>query len=144
MVREARKLVNNKGVLEIPDPQKGKSLSSEIEESVLQFYEDDEYSRMMPGAKDCFCRKKTFMCKNGFYCVNLDEFYVTYKQKYPTHKIQLSKFSSLRPKWCVTVSSTGTHSVCVFSIHQNANLMTDSLSLEINRSIRRKNKVNSE
>ena len=69
MVREARKLVNNKGVLEIPDPQKGKSLSSEIEESVLQFYEDDEYSRMMPGAKDFVSVGKKRSCAKTAFIV---------------------------------------------------------------------------
>ena len=52
MVRKAQKLASNKGILEIPDPKRGKTLSPEIEESVLQFYEDGEYSRLMPGAKD--------------------------------------------------------------------------------------------
>ena len=70
--------------------------------------------------------------------------YMLHKQKYPTHKVQLSKFCSLHPKWCITVSSSGTHSVCVCSIHQNSILMTDALSFEINKNIKRKNKENDE
>ena len=142
MVREARKLASDKGILEIPDPKRGKTLSPEIEQSVLQFYEDDEYSRLMPGAKDFVSVGKKVHVQKRLLLCNLNELYAAYKQKYSTHKIQLSKFCSLRPKWCVTVSSYGTHSVCVCSIHQNSILMTDALSSEVNKTITRKNKEN--
>ena len=44
-------------------------------------------------------------------------------------------------KWCVTVSSSGTHSVCVCTIHQNTKLLVDAFSGNINRCMRRINRV---
>ena len=46
---------------------------------------------------------------------------------YPDFKIGFSKFCELRPKWCITVNSSGTHSVCVCTYHQNAKLMCSFL-----------------
>ena len=37
-------------------------------------------------------------------------------------EVGFSKFSELRPKWCVKVSAAGSHSVCVHTI-QNVKLM---------------------
>ena len=51
-IRTARKLKNEKGILGIPEKNKGKSLSDEISMRVRQLYEDDEFSRMCPGQKD--------------------------------------------------------------------------------------------
>ena len=53
MVRQARKLVKERGILELPEPKKGKGLSEETKRCVANFYCDDEYSRLMPGKKDC-------------------------------------------------------------------------------------------
>ena len=53
MIRAARKLTKEKGILELPAAKKGKTLSEEVTQSVLAFYEDDEYTRLMPGKRDC-------------------------------------------------------------------------------------------
>jgi len=47
-------------------------------------------------------------------------------------KIGFSKFCSMRPKWCVTSSSSGTHSVCVCSYNQNAVLLTNGANINEN------------
>ena len=125
--------MKHKGILEISDPKRGKTFSPEIEESVRQFYEDDEYSLLMPGAKDFVSIGKKVHVQKRLLLCNLNKLHIAYKQKYPTHKVQLPKFCSLHHKWYVTVSSSGTHSVCVCSIHQNSILMTDALSFEINK-----------
>ena len=49
--------------------------------------------------------------------------YREFKEKYPDHKIGFSKFAELRPKHCVLAGASGTHSVCVCTIHQNVKLM---------------------
>ena len=36
-----------------------------------------------------------------------------------------------QPKWCVLAGSSGTHSVCVCSVHQNAILLVDAISWDI-------------
>ena len=38
-------------------------------------------------------------------------------------KIGFSKFAELRPRYCVLAGASGTHSVCVCTIHQNVKLM---------------------
>ena len=52
MVRKARELVKQKGILSTPNLKPGHSLAAETCESVCRFYESDEISRLMPGKKD--------------------------------------------------------------------------------------------
>lgn len=59
---------------------------------------------------------------------NLRELHEEFRQIYPNNKIGFSKFCSLRPKWCVTVGTSGTHSVYVCTIHQNVKLYMDALN----------------
>ena len=49
--------------------------------------------------------------------------YQLFKDKFPTHTIGFSKFAELRPKHCVLAGVSGTHAVCVCTIHQNVKLM---------------------
>jgi hypothetical protein len=58
----------------------------------------------------------------SFLC-NLKEAYSSFKEKFPGAKIGFSKFVELRPKQCVLAGSSGTHSVCVCTTHQNMKLM---------------------
>ena len=93
----------------------------------------------MPGTKDYVSVGKRVHKQKRLLLCNLKELYSAFKEKYPDSKIGFSKFCSLRPKWCVTVSSSGTHSVCVCTIHQNTKLHVDSLSSTINRCIKQIN-----
>ena len=45
---------------------------------------------------------------------------------HPDIKIGFSKFCSLRPKWCVIVGSSQTHSVSICAIYQNVILMVQA------------------
>ena len=45
-------LSSEKGILLAPPKNEGRKLDENI---VLKFYEDDKYSRIMPGSKDCQC-----------------------------------------------------------------------------------------
>ena len=53
------------------------------------------------------------------------------KKKNANFKLGFSKFCTLRPKWCVLADSTGTHSVCVCSIDQNAVLLADAIDWDV-------------
>ena len=53
-----------------------------------------------------------------------------FKEKYPKYKITLTKFAELRPKWCVIAGSSGMHSICVCTIHQNVKTMIDAINLK--------------
>jgi hypothetical protein len=84
----------------------------------------------MPGKKDYVSiGRKQHMQKRLILC-NLIELYVSFKTKYPQEVIGFSKFCSLRPKWCITVGASGTHSVCVCALHQNAILLTNAIQIK--------------
>ena len=101
-----------------------------------QFYEDDEYSRMCPGAKeyksvttDSVKRKK----QKRLLLVNIKELYLEFWKKYinnsqendnPKIHIRCLNFFSLRPKWVVTASDSCMN-VC--AIHQNVELMMHAI-----------------
>ena len=60
------------------------------------------------------------------------ELYQLFKDKFPTHTIGFSKFAELRPKHCVLAGVSGTHAVCVCTIHQNVKLtMLDAKRAEL-------------
>jgi len=118
-VRNACTLVKDKGILAVPEPKKGKSLSSEILSAVKMFYHDEEYSRQLPGKKDFVSISKNVCKQKRLILCNLKELYSTFKSSYPTLQAGFSKFCALRPKWCVVAGTSGTHLVSVCTIHQN-------------------------
>lgn len=133
MVRTARKLRQEHGILAEPSARRASTaISSEIELRVKTFYESDEHSRILPGAKDYKSVKSTETGKREhkqkcLILMNLNELYENYKAKFPDDKIGFSKFCLLRPSHCITVGSRGTHSVCVCQAHQNIKLMLTAL-----------------
>ena len=60
---------------------------------------------------------------------NLKEAYCDFKDKFPDVKVGFSKFAELRPRHCVLAGGSGTHSVCVCTIHQNIKLMIQGVKL---------------
>ena len=61
---------------------------------------------------------------------DLKELYSAFKLQHPNIKIGFSKFCSLRSKWCILEGYSGTHSVCVCTIHQNVALMLNAIKLD--------------
>ena len=127
MARRAKLLVKEKGILSTPDPKPGHVLSKKTTDSVIEFYENDESSRMMPGKKDYVSVRdsdgfRRHVQKRLVLC-NLKELYQHFKETYPATKIGFSKFAELRPPHCILAGASGTHSVCVCTIHQNIKLM---------------------
>ena len=55
--------------------------------------------------------------------------YCEFKDKNPDKKVGFSKFAELRPRHCVLAGASGTHSVCVCTIHQNIKLMMYNVRL---------------
>ena len=126
MARKAKQLVKDKGVLSSPDPRPGRHVSQETFDNVVGFYENDEHSRCMPGKKDFVsvqsAHGRIHVQKRLILC-NLKELYQHFKENYPQQHIGFSKFAELRPKHCILAGASGTHSVCVCTIHQNVKLM---------------------
>ena len=138
-VLESCKLLDSRGILALPDAKRGSGISDEVIKDVLLFYQDDEFSRLMPGKKDCVSIGRNIHEQKRLLLCNLNELYSAFKKKHPNHKIGLSKFCSLRSNWCVTVTSSGTHTVCVCTTHQNTTLAVDAFSSMVNSHIRAKN-----
>lgn len=128
MIRRAKALVQEKGILSTPNRKAGKTLLEETARLVNEFYENDELSRMMPGKKDCVTMKidgvKQKVQKRLLLC-NLIEAYRKFKDE-GASKVGFSKFALLRPKNVVLAGASGTHSVCVCTIHQNVKLMVEA------------------
>ena len=53
-----------------------------------------------------------------------------FKKLNPEHPIGLTRFSELRPKYCVLAGARGTHSVCVCTDHQNFKAMLDAIDIK--------------
>ena len=126
MARKAKNLFAEKGILSTPNPHPGHSLPQESVDLVTEFYQNDEVSRVMPGKKDFVSVKqvdgRVHVQKRLVLC-NLKELYKHLKDRFPAEKIGFSKFAELRPKNCILTGVSGTHAVCVCTIHQNVKLM---------------------
>jgi len=133
MIRKAKKLVKDHGILSLPTQKAGRTLSAIVVDDVREFYCNDTMSRIMPGMKDFVSvnieGQRQHIQKRLILC-NLREIFEQFKQAYPQHKFEFSKFAELRPKQCVLAGSSGTHAVCVCTIHQNVKLMFHGAKLE--------------
>lgn len=147
LVRQARALKQTSGILSMPEQRRGKCLPDEVVKSVFEFYQEDEVSRVCPGKKECIS-VKIDGCKQQkqkrLLLGNLKELYLLFKQKQQSKLssfansvaqgsvISFSKFCELRPKRCIMAGTSGSHSVCVCTIHQNVKLMLAKLGKECN------------
>jgi len=61
--------------------------------------------------------------------LNLKELRVSFKESNPDTKIGFSTFAKLHSKHCVLAEASGTHSLCVCTIHQNCKLMLDAINI---------------
>nr|XP_047136327.1 uncharacterized protein LOC124813400 [Hydra vulgaris] len=98
VVRTARKLTLEKGILTMSNPKLEKALPDVTVQLVKNFYEDDEHSRIMPGKKDYVSIKKNVHIQKRLLLCNLKELFVAFKTKNPEIKIGFSRFCTLRPK----------------------------------------------
>ncbi len=121
MIRKSKKLVAEKGILSSPNVKCGRRLPSETETLVIDFYMNDEFSRLMPGKKD-FVSVRT---SNGRVHEQKRLVFCNLKVK-----VSFSKFAILRPRQCVLAGASGTHSVCVCQIPQNPKLMLEACDFQ--------------
>ena len=133
MIRKAKVLVREQGILALPNPKVGKVVPKETENAVREFYLSDKISRQMPGMKDFVSifldGRKQHVQKHLVLC-NLKQAYEVFKADHQSIKIGFSKFAELRPRQCVLAGSSGTHSVCVCTTHQNFKLMFTGANLD--------------
>ena len=85
---------------------------------------------MCPGKKDYVSIKinvEKIKKQERLLLVRLKELYIEFKKRNLQLKIGFTKFCELRPKWCKTVASKGSHTVCVCSYHQNVKLLCSAI-----------------
>ena len=123
--------------------KKGNKLSEELVVLVEQFYCDDEFSRLMPDKKDFVSigknkheQKRLALCnlKHEQKCLilcNLKDHFAQFKSLHHNVDICFCKLCSLRPKWCTLVGPSGSHSVCVCTIHQSTTLLVNAVKLDV-------------
>ena len=139
MVQIARKLLQKKGILSFPEKKKkkkkkkGKELSQEKVDKIIEVYCNDENSRQMPGKKDFVSIARRSHMQKCLIFLNLKELYDKFKTSYPDIKTYFSNLCSHCPKWYITLSWTsGNHTVCVCTYHQNIKLMISAVKLSKN------------
>jgi len=133
MGRKAKKLVEEKGILSTPNPKLGKRLTKDTADGIKLFYCSDSISRLMPGMKDfvsVIVNGKRQPVQKRLVLCNIKEAFLQYKETNPDQKIGFSTFAALRPKECILAGGSGTHTVCVCTIHQNIKLMFEGAKLE--------------
>ena len=117
LVEKAVNLRKEKGIFaQVPNFQPKTILSEDTKQAVIDFHNNDLYSRCMPGMKNFVSIKKNHHMQKRLLLCNLNELHNAFLKAHPNMKIIFSKFCSMRPKWCITSSSSGTYSVCVVII----------------------------
>ena len=66
--------------------------------------------------------------QKGLILSDLKELYSSFRNRFQDVKIGFSKFCMLKPKWCITVGASGTHSVCGCTSHQNVTLALNAIN----------------
>ncbi|CAH0564898.1 unnamed protein product [Brassicogethes aeneus] len=137
MAKTALKIRKSSGFGAAPSTKIGRALSNSTIEKIRSFYESDEYSRIMPGKKDCISimiEGKKESVQKRLLLSNIKDLHGKFLERYPDTKVSLSKFTKLRPANCVVVGCSGSHNVGVCKIHQNIKLKIHALNLALKES----------
>ena len=104
LAKKAKDIRASQGILENTTVKSGRELPKVTFENFIDFDVNDANSRIMPRKKDvisvvssegyCLIQKRLLL-------MDLRELYVTYKEKHADSPVSFSKFSQLRPKYCV-------------------------------------------
>ena len=133
LAKNSKDLKNSGGVLSVPPFKRRKNIDEETVSKVIEFYENDTNGRIMPHKKEVIKVKIDGVIvskQKHLLLYDVKVLHFMFKEKYPEHLIGSSKFAELRPKWCVLAGSSGTHSVCICTTHQNVKLMLDAINLK--------------
>lgn len=129
LVWRSKMLLSSQGILGVSPKKQGRPLSEDSVKKVLETYTDQELTRELAGERNTVSVRgddgaKTYHQKH-LILMNLRELHSEYQKKHPNNPVSLSKFISLRPKYCVTVDAKDTNNACVCTIHQNVELMAE-------------------
>ena len=132
MARLSKQLESSKGIVTTPNPRPGKTLCTRTVQLVTSFYLSDAISCMMPGKKDCISIRvngEKEHVQKRLLLSSIREAYQQFQVDHPGVKIGLTKFVKLQPKNVGLAGASGTHNVCVCTLHQNAKLMLEEAKL---------------
>lgn len=102
------------------------TLSSEnIKELVVNFYEDDENSRMCPGKRDYKVQNKVRKQKR-YVTESLLQLHKKFQAQHPEKYISYSLFCKLRPFW-VIIPNIQARETCSCQTHENFNFVVSAL-----------------
>lgn len=133
LAKRSKELRASKGILGHTTVESARKLPEDTIKKVLDFYVNDSNSRIMPGKKDVVSVKGDegrCLIQKRLLLMDLRGLYLTYKESHSDFPLSFSKFAQLRPKYCVLAGSSGTHSMCVCTIHQNCKLLLDAVHIE--------------
>lgn len=82
-VRQTQSLFKEKGFLAEREPRRGKKLKPEVITLVVNFYQSDEHSRVLPGMEDVVSLVKKQYKKKRLILSNFNEIYLNFKWEYP-------------------------------------------------------------
>jgi hypothetical protein len=131
-VRKAKDLKKLHGSLSRPNPKVGNAMPEAQINKVLEFYEDDDNSRLLPGMKNkksIVVNGRKVLKQKRLILFNLRVLHTKFRKENEDINIGLSKFGELRPDNCVLAGEGGTHVVCVCVLHQNCKLMLNAINL---------------
>lgn len=132
IAKKAKNLRASRGVLAETTAKTGTPLPQSTVEKVKDFYSNDSNSRIMPGKKNVISvrtNESRCLIQKRLLLLDLRGLYQTYKESHSDFPVSFSKFAQLRPKHCVLAGASGTHSICVCTIHQNCKLMLDAIDI---------------
>ena len=87
--------MKEKEILPILEKKKGRALSEETTELVTNFYQDEEFTRVMLGKKDCISVSRNVHKQEHLVLCNLKELFRMFKTRYPSTTVVFSSFCSL-------------------------------------------------
>ena len=99
-----------------------------MKELVINFYQDKKFTRILPDKKDSVSPSRNVHKQKHLVLCNLKQLFSTFKSRFPSTQIDFSSFCSLKPKWCILAGASGTHAVCVCTIHQNTKFLINTLN----------------
>ena len=133
LAKKAQDLKSSKGIFPDIEAKCYNNLDPIVFEKVQLFYEKDEISRILPGMNETLTVKRNgerVKEQKRLILFDLRETYSLFKCENEKLSIGFSTFAKLRPKYCVLAGASGTHSVCICTIHQNAKLMLQAINIE--------------
>lgn len=131
--KNAKKLRNQAGILEETKRKGTTTLSHSTIQSVIEFYTNDDNSKMMAGRKDfktIIVGKERKSVQKRLLLLDVRELYSSYKEAYPKNKVGFSTFCKLRPKNVILPGKSGTHAVCVCTKHENIKMMLEAINIK--------------